>query len=129
LLQSTPALWCPRLIVSPSPLAPPPSAPQPDFIEKSVPVVPISGWMGDNLIKKSTNMTWWEGVEVKTLDNRTCKVETLLDALNGMVVVPERKVRGAAAAAGRGGGGRRRLWWGMGRGPAARHGRRSRRRG
>ena len=27
-----------------------------DFVEKSVPVLPISGWMGDNLIKKTTNM-------------------------------------------------------------------------
>ena len=67
---------------------------QPDFIEKSVPIVPISGWMGDNLIKKSTNMGWWNGMEVVTIDNRTVKIETLLDALNDMVVVPERKVGG-----------------------------------
>ncbi|KIZ02743.1 elongation factor EF-1 alpha subunit [Monoraphidium neglectum] len=64
---------------------------KPDFIEKSVPVVPISGWMGDNLIKKSENMKWWDGVEVKTIDARTVKVTTLLDALNDMVIVPERK--------------------------------------
>ncbi|KAI8466603.1 MAG: P-loop containing nucleoside triphosphate hydrolase protein [Monoraphidium minutum] len=64
---------------------------KPDFIEKSVPIVPISGWMGDNLIKKSEKMGWWSGMEVKTIDDRTVKVETLLDALNGMVVVPERK--------------------------------------
>ncbi|KAI8464810.1 MAG: P-loop containing nucleoside triphosphate hydrolase protein [Monoraphidium minutum] len=64
---------------------------KPDFIEKSVPIVPISGWMGDNLIKKSEKMGWWSGMEVKTIDDRMCKVETLLDALNGMVVVPERK--------------------------------------
>eukprot|EP00879_Flechtneria_rotunda_P000039 GHRR01000067.1.p1 GENE.GHRR01000067.1~~GHRR01000067.1.p1 ORF type:complete len:464 (+),score=169.05 GHRR01000067.1:193-1584(+) len=65
---------------------------KPDFIEKSVPVVPISGWMGDNLIKKSEKMGWWKGQEVKTLDGRTVKIETLLDALNDMVIVPERKV-------------------------------------
>jgi len=29
-----------------------------DFIEKNTPVMPISGWMGDNLLKKSTNMAW-----------------------------------------------------------------------
>lgn len=23
-------------------------------------------WMGDNLIKKSENMTWWTGVDVET---------------------------------------------------------------
>merc|ERR1712048_1314260 len=27
-----------------------------DFIEKNTPVLPISGWMGDNLLKKSDNM-------------------------------------------------------------------------
>ena len=27
-----------------------------DFIEKSAPRLPISGWMGDNLVKKSANM-------------------------------------------------------------------------
>ena len=65
---------------------------KPDFVEKSVPVIPISGWIGDNLIKKSTNMTWWNGQEVVTLDNRKVKIETLLNALDDMVVVPERKV-------------------------------------
>ena len=34
---------------------------KPDFVEKCVPVLPISGWMGDNLIKKSEKMTWWVG--------------------------------------------------------------------
>merc|ERR1712242_214236 len=32
-----------------------------DFIEKNTPVLPISGWMGDNLLKKSENMGWWKG--------------------------------------------------------------------
>ena len=36
-----------------------------DFVEKSVPVLPISGWMGDNLLKKTTNMGWWSGVDVE----------------------------------------------------------------
>ena len=27
----------------------------------SVPVVPVSGWKGDNLVKKSENMKWWTG--------------------------------------------------------------------
>merc|ERR1712149_12819 len=35
-----------------------------DFVEKSVPVFPISGWMGDNLIKKTTNMAWWSGQDI-----------------------------------------------------------------
>ncbi|KAF6258320.1 eukaryotic translation initiation factor 1 alpha 1 [Scenedesmus sp. NREL 46B-D3] len=64
---------------------------KPDFVEKAVPVLPISGWMGDNLIKQSTNMTWWKGMEVESLDKRKVQINCLLDALNGMVVVPERK--------------------------------------
>jgi hypothetical protein len=52
---------------------------KPDFIEKSVPILPISGWMGDNLIKKSEKMGWWSGMDVKTVDNRTVHVNTLLD--------------------------------------------------
>lgn len=30
-----------------------------DFVEQSVPIIPISGWQGDNLLKKSANMPWW----------------------------------------------------------------------
>jgi elongation factor 1-alpha len=37
-----------------------------EFVAESVPVLPISGWMGDNLLNKSTNMTWWNGVEVSS---------------------------------------------------------------
>jgi elongation factor 1-alpha len=34
------------------------------FVETSVPFMPISGWMGDNLIKVSENMPWYPGSEV-----------------------------------------------------------------
>jgi len=61
------------------------------FLDASVPILPISGWMGDNLIKKSENMGWYKGKDVKTLDGRTVHVHTLLDALNEMCTVPERK--------------------------------------
>jgi len=33
-----------------------------DFITKSVPIIPISGWMGDNLTTMSAQMPWWKGV-------------------------------------------------------------------
>merc|ERR1712187_296225 len=36
-----------------------------EFIEKNTPVLPISGWMGDNLLKKSENMGWWKGMDVE----------------------------------------------------------------
>merc|ERR1712193_496898 len=35
-----------------------------EFIAANTPFLPISGWMGDNLLKKSTNMGWWSGVDV-----------------------------------------------------------------
>lgn len=53
---------------------------KPDFIEKSVPILPISGWQGDNLIKKSENMGWWNGQDV-LVGKDTVHVDTLYDAL------------------------------------------------
>merc|ERR1712167_283223 len=35
-----------------------------DFIEKNTPMLPISGWIGDNLLSKSQNMDWWKGGDV-----------------------------------------------------------------
>ena len=32
-----------------------------DFVEKSAPRLPISGWVGDNLLKESENLGWWTG--------------------------------------------------------------------
>jgi elongation factor 1-alpha len=46
------------------------------FLDASVPILPISGWMGDNLIKKSENMGWYKGKDVKTLDGRTVHVSS-----------------------------------------------------
>lgn len=60
---------------------------KPDFVEKSVPVLPISGWMGDNLIKKSEKMTWWTGADVLATDGQKFHIDTLLDALNNFVQV------------------------------------------
>jgi elongation factor 1-alpha len=50
--------------------------------------------MGDNLITKSTNMTWWTGMDI-TIGKEKIHVHTLLDALNDMVTVPERKTDAA----------------------------------
>jgi len=62
-----------------------------DFIEKNVPVLPISGWCGDNLIKKSTNMDWWKGVDIEIAGaSEKVHVHTLLDGLNDMCRVPPR---------------------------------------
>lgn len=49
-----------------------------DFVKGSVPILPISGWQGDNLIAPSTNMGWWKGVDVKNGKGETVHVHTLL---------------------------------------------------
>jgi len=53
--------------------------------------MPISGWMGDNLIKKSEKMSWWTGADVK-VGTENVHVDTLLDCFNDMCRVPERPV-------------------------------------
>jgi len=55
-----------------------------------VPFIPISGFKGDNLVDKSSNMEWYKGFDV--LVSKTDKVSgfTLLDALNDIVRVPKR---------------------------------------
>lgn len=64
------------------------------FVEKEVPFLPISGYLGDNLIKKSEKMPWWKGMDVCVLGDEKKKVhiETLHDALDLMVQPPARKL-------------------------------------
>merc|ERR1712130_892433 len=58
-----------------------------DEVQKQIPVIPISGWKGDNLLNKSEAMGWWKGVDVKVGD-KTVHVHTL----NDMVAIPKRPV-------------------------------------
>merc|ERR1712014_413722 len=60
-------------------------------VQSQIPVIPISGWKGDNLLKPTENMPWWKGVDVKVGD-KTIHVHTLHDALNDMVNIPTRPV-------------------------------------
>lgn len=60
-----------------------------DFVSKSVPVIPISGWVGDNLIAKSPKMAWWKGMDV-AVGKEKVHIETLTDALEKMVKTPPR---------------------------------------
>merc|ERR1712176_1381329 len=41
-----------------------------DFVAKSVPILPISGFQGDNLLSKSPKMSWWNGVDVLVGDKK-----------------------------------------------------------
>merc|ERR1712072_1439044 len=47
--------------------------------------LPISGWNGDNLLSKSTNMGWWNGMDVKLSKTSSVHVDCLKDALNDFV--------------------------------------------
>merc|ERR1719163_2762691 len=56
------------------------------FIEKKVPIIPISGWCGDNLLEHSANMGWWKGMKCKIAkDKPAVDVKTLKEALNDFV--------------------------------------------
>jgi len=59
-------------------------------IFKFFPMIPISGWIGDNLITKSDKMAWWTGVKVSKLNGSEVQVNTLLEALDRVVEVPVR---------------------------------------
>merc|ERR1712021_288058 len=60
------------------------------FVEKKVPVVPISGWMGDNLLTKSANMPWWNGMKCKISKEKAVHINTLKEALNDFVQIAKR---------------------------------------
>merc|ERR1712124_25948 len=55
------------------------------FVMNRTPVIPISGWHGDNLLEKSTNMDWWKGQNVKISKEKAMLVTTLKEALNDFV--------------------------------------------
>ena len=61
------------------------------FVEKSVAFIPMSGWIGDNLVEKSTNMSWWKGIDIPLKTGGVAHVDTLLDALDKMVTLPKRE--------------------------------------
>jgi elongation factor 1-alpha len=63
-----------------------------EFVKNCVPFMPISGWIGDNLIKKSEKMAWWKGNDVKA-NKMPVHVDTLLDCLENMVKPPKRALK------------------------------------
>ncbi|CAK0831872.1 unnamed protein product, partial [Prorocentrum cordatum] len=60
-----------------------------DFVEKGAPAMPISGWIGDNLLKKSDNVGWWKDCDVE-YGKETIHVDTVHDVFDVMCRVPER---------------------------------------
>ena len=51
------------------------------YVSESVPFIPYSGWYGDNLTKKSINMSWWNGQDIVTKSGKKIHVDTLVDCL------------------------------------------------
>jgi len=62
------------------------------FKVKKIPFIPMSGWQGDNLTKKSENMDWYKGFKVKP-KKKEIEGHTLLDALNKVVSCPKRPTK------------------------------------
>lgn len=58
------------------------------------PILPMSGWIGDNITTKTANMPWWTGLDVDSIDGSSAHVDTLLDCLEFWAKPP---VRDAAA--------------------------------
>jgi len=63
-----------------------------EFIKNCVPFMPISGWVGDNLLTKSDKMAWWKGADVKS-QKKPVHCDTLLDCLEHMVKIPKRPLK------------------------------------
>ncbi len=65
-----------------------------EFISDNVAFLPISGFKGDNLVKKTTNMDWWKGVDITVSGGpkkgEKIHVDTLIDVLDKVVFIPER---------------------------------------
>lgn len=53
------------------------------FDPAATPIIPLSGWHGDNMLEGSTNMPWYKGCEV-TRKSGTKKCVTLLDAIDSL---------------------------------------------
>jgi len=65
-----------------------------DMVEKNIPFLPISGWMGDNLLKKqdhkgTVNMDWWAGNDIE-VGSEKIHVDTVYDFLDKVCRVPVR---------------------------------------
>ncbi len=63
-----------------------------ETIESTIPIIPISGYLGENLLTKSDKMPWWNGVDITRQDGQKVHVNTLLDALNNFVTLPARNM-------------------------------------
>jgi elongation factor 1-alpha len=66
-----------------------------ESVRETVPILPISAWVGDNLTDTSLNMPWWTGVDIAVPGKGRVHVRTLLEALEETVFPPARNPVGA----------------------------------
>lgn len=60
-----------------------------DLVERGVPILPVSAWTGENIVRGSDSMSWWQG---HTIDVRGRRVvaRTFVQTINDFVQPPER---------------------------------------
>jgi len=58
------------------------------FKTESIPFIPISGWVGDNMLEQSANLPWYNGCTIQKKAG-DCKPVTLMDAID-CIDLPER---------------------------------------
>jgi elongation factor 1-alpha len=51
---------------------------------KEIPFVPISGWLGDNMLEESLNMPWFKGWTSERKQGGNAEGKTLLEALDAI---------------------------------------------
>jgi len=61
-----------------------------DFVADGVPCMPISGWIGDNLIEKRANMPWWKGCDIVDMEKTKFHLDTLLECFDEFCKPPGR---------------------------------------
>ena len=65
------------------------------FAPKKVPIIPFSGFLGDNLIEPTDKMPWWKGWTANQSKEKSVSGVTLYDALDKFAYVPKRNADGA----------------------------------
>jgi elongation factor 1-alpha len=60
------------------------------FVEQSCPIIPYSGFQGENLTKTTDKMPWWKGADVVTRSGQKVNVVTMVEALEKYVEIPKR---------------------------------------
>jgi elongation factor 1-alpha len=57
----------------------------------TITVLPVSGWVGDNVVKYSENMSWWNNQKIEEIRKKygVNGARTLLEALNNVKVPPK----------------------------------------